>query len=144
MPSTLEGLRARIDAYGRQALLRAFQRGLDGSEAGAYVDRYVGRAVSLLNRGLERAGSRFRAHAQYSRDAFGREYWGMNRPKGSAFPDVVLTNVDRSVVHSAWDMSFHAQPKPVWNRVADNQKYMRYFQIREGFVREIGIELSRP
>ena len=87
VPSTFEGLRSRIDTYGQRALLRAFDNGLEGAEAGAYVDRYVGKAISQLNRGLENSGADFRRHApEYGRDAFGNEYWGIEPSRRHGLP----------------------------------------------------------
>jgi len=144
VPTTLEGLQSRIATYGQRAIARAWEKGLYGAEAGFYADRYLSKAVSQLNRGLERSGSQYRAYSQYGRNARGNEFWGMNRPLGTRFLDAVITNPQRTIVYSGWDISFHSQARPVWNSLADNQDYLRLFGIREGFVREIGIASSRP
>lgn len=144
VPSSLEGLRTRIDIYARRAELRALEKGLSGTEAGRFADRYLSKATYQLNRRLESGGSQYRALSQYGRDALGFEYFGNNRPAGTRFLDVALTNTDRSVVYSGWDARFQSTPYARWNTNAANAEYVRYFNIQEGFVREISVEAARP
>ena len=125
-------------------MARAWNKGLRGTKAGRYADRYFSKAVSGLNRGLERAGSPFRTHTQYGRNAYGKEFYGMHRPAGTRFLDAAITNADRSVVYSGWDITFHGTARATWNSAATNTDYINFFNIREGFVREIATELTRP
>ncbi len=141
---SLGGLRGRIDEYGRRALRRAFDKGLSGLEAGRYADRYLSKAVYGLNRRLQQSGSAYRVYSQYGRNALGQEFWGMNRPAGTRFLDVALTNVDRSVVYSGWDITFHGTTRARWNPAVVNADYLQFFGIEEGFVREIATEATRP
>lgn len=138
------GSQSRIDVYAHRANQAAWDRGLSGLEAGAYVDRYLGKAVSQLDNRLVEAGSEYRAISQYGRNARGVELAPYNRPAGSKFLDVALTNESRTTVYSGWDVRFQSTPYPRWNSAADNAAYINRFQIQEGFVREIGVAGRRP
>jgi hypothetical protein len=128
----------------RRAELRAWEKGLSGTNAGKYADRYLSKAVNQLNRQLQESGSRYRVLSEYGRDAFGQEFFGNNRPAGTRVLDIALTNTGRSVVYSGWDARFQSTPYARWNTNATNAEYVRYFDIQEGFVREISLVAARP
>ena len=144
VPGTLGGLQARIDTYARRAELRAWEKGLSGTRAGKYADRYLSKATYQLNRRLEQSGSKYRVLSEYGRDVFGQEFFGNSRPANTRFLDVALTNTDRTIVYSGWDARFQSTPYPSWNTNRTNSDYVLFFDIQEGFVREIGVEAARP
>ena len=94
VPGTLGGLQARIDTYARRAELRAWEKGLSGTRAGKYADRYLSKATYQLNRRLEQSGSKYRVLSEYGRDVFGQEFFGNSRPANTRFLDV-CTNKHR-------------------------------------------------
>lgn len=139
----LESLRGLIDNYAERALLRAWDKGLSGSTAGNFADRYFAKALSQLNSRLAREGSMFRVAAQAGRDALGRVLPPGARPRNSRWLDGVLTNVNGNVVYSGWDIRFQSTPYPSWNSQATNRAYVRLFRIVEGVVREISVARRR-
>jgi len=141
---TLQRLQTRIGTYGRRAELAAWKKGLSGTEAGGYADRYLSKAVYQLDSRLRDAGSQYRVFAQHGRSATGRPVAPFNRPAGSLFLDAALTNRAETTVFSGWDIRFQSTPYPRWNTAADNAAYVNRFQIQEGFVREISVEARRP
>jgi hypothetical protein len=83
--------------------------------------------------------------AQYGRAANGDELLDpFTRPPGSLFLDGVITNQNRTVVYSGWDIRFQSTPYGRWNTAAENTAYVARFGIQEGFVREISVEARRP
>ncbi len=144
LPKTLEPLRERIDYFAYRAQKAAFDRGLSGTAAGLYADRYFRRAIQQLSQRLDEAGVDFEVIWEYGRNARGVDLLPYHRPKGSMFLDAALTSRNRSRVFSGWDTRFQSTPYPRWNTAAENAAYVRRFQIEEGFVREISVEGRKP